>query len=524
MSAPNESNEVNFHPTLPDFQGLGSQLRALALVALLPSAISTDPSNQVGAQPEAAQRENFPEALFLPYAPAADCQPNDRLINFRRTTEGVQYLWSFEKPGNTSIAFSLYIDLPKSALREYAELDHTHGRYIQNIEQEPNLDKVFIIAQRIKAVADANEIDPARLALSFVQSIEYRSPGAYQQYPGETLLNGWGDCSDKSVLFSALVAFMGYDTVFLNYDENEKHGGHLAVGINSNKFSGTYFEHNGEKYYFCETTCMGWEIGQLPGDFDDEGAKVTKCSFTLEQNLSLRSYYNLDFERSLEPDGVDILASTPLGKDIELAQIKAGSSSRVETIKELHSGSTDAVVSEESDPLWMKIISELLAQGLVDSEANFNLTLAIAAESSVDELLSILSNDSVRRSVSSDTLPAISQQASHYLLIGYDLTKHGRTAAEAMGLLLNRELWAAPGWSQLLKDGFYNLESINDEWGLDKYPSVEALSHEIDDAAAKTSLDGELLSFIRKFAVDLYNAYTHLAEAREELIDRGGEF
>jgi hypothetical protein len=45
--------------------------------------------------------------------------------------------------------------------------------------------------------------------------------------------------------------------------------GHAAVGVEvPNDVPGAYLEHEGIRYYYCETTTEGFMVGTLPADID----------------------------------------------------------------------------------------------------------------------------------------------------------------------------------------------------------------------------------------------------------------
>ena len=62
---------------------------------------------------------------------------------------------------------------------------------------------------------------------------------------------------------------MGYKValIFLPYEE------HAAVGV-AGPFSGSYYEVDGVKYFYLETTGEGFRIGQIPPDITDTRAYV----------------------------------------------------------------------------------------------------------------------------------------------------------------------------------------------------------------------------------------------------------
>ena len=54
---------------------------------------------------------------------------------------------------------------------------------------------------------------------------------------------------------------MGHGVVLLKLPQ------YMAVGIAGDElFTGTYYLHNGTRYYYQETTAKGWGIGDLPED------------------------------------------------------------------------------------------------------------------------------------------------------------------------------------------------------------------------------------------------------------------
>jgi hypothetical protein len=100
--------------------------------------------------------------------------------------------------------------------------------------------------------------------LSFVQKpIEYdlskEENRDYWRYPIETLEDQRGDCDCKSILAATLFHSMRYKVLVLVGKE------HLAIAVaGADGIPGVFYEYNGERYYYCETTLDGWAVGQLP--------------------------------------------------------------------------------------------------------------------------------------------------------------------------------------------------------------------------------------------------------------------
>jgi hypothetical protein len=130
--------------------------------------------------------------------------------------------------------------------------------------------------------ASFTERETVNYVIAFVQSLPYAadnvsSPGNdYPKYPIETLFERGGDCEDTSILVAALLDQMGYDVALLIlYNSN-----HCAVGIAIDS-SGRYYEFEGTKYYYIETTGEGWRIGEIPPELEDARANVYPLSDTI---------------------------------------------------------------------------------------------------------------------------------------------------------------------------------------------------------------------------------------------------
>jgi len=181
--------------------------------------------------------------------------------------------------------YSLRINIPRDR--------YTYYRYVStNRWPSTNSERVaFVtsdepviiqIANEMKETSSSNNYnyyDTVNFALSFVQSLKYsydnESVGSneYWRFPVETLVDELGDCEDTSVLFASLMEAMGYDAVLISLP------GHIAVGISGgDDYPGTYYNYDGKRYYYCETTNTGWTMGVIPTDFEDQTATIIQVS------------------------------------------------------------------------------------------------------------------------------------------------------------------------------------------------------------------------------------------------------
>jgi len=174
-------------------------------------------------------------------------------------------------------------DLPIS-LRTYTEYHFrprpSSWREWVDMADDPYDD--FYITSMIQQINKAaieegfTESEKVNFVIAFVQSLPYTVDSAttdwdeYPKYPLETLFERGGDCEDTSILVAALLDRLGYDTcLLLLYNEN-----HCAVGVSITGTHGSYYEHNGKKYYYLETTGEGFEIGEIPSGITNTRAYI----------------------------------------------------------------------------------------------------------------------------------------------------------------------------------------------------------------------------------------------------------
>ena len=119
------------------------------------------------------------------------------------------------------------------------------------------------------------DYEPAALAVSFVQNLAYVDDDVttgydeYPRYPLETLVDRGGDCEDTSILLASILHEMGYDVVLLALLD------HMAVGVAvQENLPGSYWEYEGARYYYVETTGAGWQIGELPREYKNTRARI----------------------------------------------------------------------------------------------------------------------------------------------------------------------------------------------------------------------------------------------------------
>lgn len=95
----------------------------------------------------------------------------------------------------------------------------------------------------------------------FVQSLPYDNvtgtrPDTPARFPAETLIDGTGDCDDKSLLLAGLLAREGYDTALLLFLPEH----HMAIGVKDHDI-----QYGDTGYLYVETTGISL-VGVLPSN------------------------------------------------------------------------------------------------------------------------------------------------------------------------------------------------------------------------------------------------------------------
>lgn len=203
--------------------------------------------------------------LLLPMlvAPANDMRPHVE----PGTIVEREYTWKY---GSYSVSLQLSADdyLAATARDRGRVTVSSYADYIT-----PDCPAVIALANAIAAI----DGDPAKVALSFVQSIEYQTDidgygvDEYPAYPIETLVNGYGDCEDTAALYVSIMRALGYDAVLLAMFYLP--GGHMAAGIAGPWESLFCIPYGGTTYYYCETTAP-CGIGEKPSHILWEPSKV----------------------------------------------------------------------------------------------------------------------------------------------------------------------------------------------------------------------------------------------------------
>ncbi|MBI4019717.1 MAG: hypothetical protein HY367_00165 [Candidatus Aenigmarchaeota archaeon] len=184
-----------------------------------------------------------------------------------------EYEWSFRgkefawRPVFAESAYGYYKNKPRPPTGDYSI--YATDPYDDNLITE--LVSVFREAAQENGFSS---LDTVNFVVEFVQSLPYTPDNVttafdeYPRYPMETLVDDGGDCEDTSILMSTILQELGYDAVLISPP------GHMAVGVACTDCQGSYFEHQGVNYYYVETTGEGWEIGEIPTEYEGTRSRI----------------------------------------------------------------------------------------------------------------------------------------------------------------------------------------------------------------------------------------------------------
>jgi predicted transglutaminase-like cysteine proteinase len=140
----------------------------------------------------------------------------------------------------------------------------TDLEYIANKYEYDNVDTIDFVLTFIH-----NNIE-------YVEDINSKNQSEYWKFPIETLVEKQGDCEDSSILFQAIMKNMGYDVVMLFYIIDDDTG-HLSTGLYLNEsIEGYNVTYNQNRYYYCETTSIGYQIGEKPENIPNKPVFIIK--------------------------------------------------------------------------------------------------------------------------------------------------------------------------------------------------------------------------------------------------------
>lgn len=132
-------------------------------------------------------------------------------------------------------------------------------RYYSAIAYDPAQNQMYAELFRVfDAYAEEHNLtsdEYVELLSTYVQSIPYKTSETEIKFPIETVIENWGDCDDKSILLSGLLAKKNYDAGVFVFEKDH----HMAAGVKG----GYQTEYENSGYSIIETTRYAY-VGEVP--------------------------------------------------------------------------------------------------------------------------------------------------------------------------------------------------------------------------------------------------------------------
>jgi hypothetical protein len=177
------------------------------------------------------------------------------------------------------VGWCMTVNISGESYDNYRDIPRTYDYSVYATYGDPVIVEIATYLKSMALSRGYDSLQTANFVLTFVQSLPYTSDlnttgvPEYARYPIETLADDGGDCEDTAILFAAIIEAspLDYDAVLVDLP------GHMATGLaaqNASGWSGWYYIFEGKKYYYCETTGLGWEIGEMPVEYQGIGADI----------------------------------------------------------------------------------------------------------------------------------------------------------------------------------------------------------------------------------------------------------
>ena len=248
----------------------------LLFLIILASGCVANQDQILGPGPGAPKIEQIKEITLPEFAIPSNETQNYIEREYTWTYKDRKYTWSAFFP---KALYDYYKNKPRPPTRDYSV-------YATDPFDDSVIRQSVSSFRKTSQEEGFNERETINFVVTFVQSLQYTADDVttpfdeYPRYPLETLIDNGGDCEDTSILVSTLLAELGYDSILVSPPQ------HLAVGVACTDCSGAYYQYQDKKYFYLETTGDGWEIGEMPTEYEGTTVKfytiVPKPVITLE--------------------------------------------------------------------------------------------------------------------------------------------------------------------------------------------------------------------------------------------------
>ncbi|MFA4825590.1 MAG: hypothetical protein WC593_10595 [Methanoregula sp.] len=227
---------------------------------VLPTEPADNDDNEPGHGPIPANQAGITDTATLPF------------ISYNRTPGNIsrQYTFSFQKSNitiTTNVSNAVYYGAKngdKFAIISQETAPETMASdYYRAFVDDPHQDSLYAdLIQSFRSIRTEQQYSDdeyLELLTVFVQSLPYDNESAAHpdnpsRFPVETIVEGTGDCDDKSVLLAGLLSRESYNVSLLLFIPEH----HMAIGV-----SGERMQYRDTGYIYVETTGVSF-MGDVP--------------------------------------------------------------------------------------------------------------------------------------------------------------------------------------------------------------------------------------------------------------------
>jgi hypothetical protein len=179
-----------------------------------------------------------PEEFQAPPITVSQIFPFENIVVNVTFSVNVSLLEKMKKRGRVTSTYS-----NNSVPVETADI---YRAMVNDPDQEQAFSDLHTELDKVRHLQKLSDDEYLELTSVYVQSLRYESLNQnFAKMPVETIVDGAGDCDDKSLLLAGLLAREGYSVALLSFEPEA----HMAVGVRSNDY---LYKDTG--YSFIETT------------------------------------------------------------------------------------------------------------------------------------------------------------------------------------------------------------------------------------------------------------------------------
>ncbi|MFC2069202.1 hypothetical protein ACFLTP_09400 [Chloroflexota bacterium] len=251
----------------------------LFLLVCLVSALTSCMTPSVLPTPQAPSSPSIPSPFPTPNPSPSPSSPEPLFVipEISQSAEQIlrHYAWDYDHR-----EWTIELKIPLTLYNHYKEIlrppTQNYSVYVTHPLDDAYISSIADELRRSAKKEGFNDLETLEFTAAFIQNFPYTADTVstsyddYPRYPIETLVDNGGDCEDTSILMASLLSNLHYEVCLIEFPDK-----HCALGVSSIQYEkGTYFNYNGDKYFYLETTNTGWGVGQMPEELVGVKAEI----------------------------------------------------------------------------------------------------------------------------------------------------------------------------------------------------------------------------------------------------------